>query len=128
MSLEELIMKMIIREKIKTIDNKIKLKKAQYNYRQTAIMPALLSGNFEFWLGKMFYQTCLQRLLHWKAQTIAAEKHYQGLNKLFKSDEKQEPIIKKYNKSNLICYSKHSFYKYYRVSEEFKNILTLKKK
>ena len=48
MSLEELIMKMIIREKIKTIDNKIKLKKAQYNYRQTAIMSALLSGNFEF--------------------------------------------------------------------------------
>ena len=52
MSLEELIMKMIIREKIKTIDNKIKLKKAQYNYRQTAIMSALLSGNFEFLTGK----------------------------------------------------------------------------
>ena len=32
----------------KTINNKIKQKKDQYNYRQTAIMSALLSGNFEF--------------------------------------------------------------------------------
>ena len=80
-----------------------------------------------FSLGKMFYQTCLHRLLHWKGQTSAAEKHYQGLNKLFKSDGKQEPIVKKYNKSNLIYDSKHSFSKCYRVSEEFENILTLKK-
>ena len=36
-----------------------------------------------------------------KTQTEIAKKQYQGLNKCFKSDEKEEPALKKCNKSNL---------------------------
>ena len=52
----ELIMKMIVNEKIKTIDNKIEQNKAQYNLdRQTAKISPLSSGNVskdEFLTGK----------------------------------------------------------------------------
>ena len=48
--------KMSISENIKTIDNKIKLNKAQYNLnRKTAKISALSSGNiskYEFFTGK----------------------------------------------------------------------------
>ena len=44
-----------------------------------------------------------------KVQTDIAKKLYQGLNKFFKSDEKEEPTLKKYNTSDLIYNSKYSF-------------------
>ena len=53
-----------------------------------------------------------------KAQTSVAEKQYQGLNKLFKPDEKEEPVatdIEKSeitNKSNLMYHNKYSFSEY----------------
>ena len=37
-----------------------------------------------------------------KNQTSIAEKHYQGLNKLFKSEEKEEPVTTKKEKSAII--------------------------
>ena len=64
-----------------------------------------------------------------KAQTGIAKKQYKELNKLLKSDKKEQPIIKKekqtikkYNKSDLIYNSKHSFYKYYCDSKNFNNL------
>ena len=58
-----------------------------------------------------------------KAQTDIAKKQYQGLNKLFVSDEKEEPVtVKKYNKSDLIYNSKYIFYKYYRYVKKFDNL------
>ena len=44
-----------------------------------------------------------------KTQIDIAKKQYQGLDKFFKSDEKEEPMLEKYNKSNLIYNSKYSF-------------------
>ena len=50
-----------------------------------------------------------------KAQASAAEKQYQVLNKIFKPDEKEEPVtikiekLKITNKSKLIYDSKYSF-------------------
>ena len=45
-----------------------------------------------------------------KAQTDIGKKH-QGLNKFFKSDEKEEPTLKKkYNKSDLIRDNKYSLH------------------
>ena len=54
-----------------------------------------------------------------KAQTDIAKKQYQGLNKFFTSDEKKEPTLKKYNKSDLIYNNKYSFYNNYRDSKKF---------
>ena len=44
-----------------------------------------------------------------KAQTDIAKKQYQVLNRFFKSNEKEEPTFKKYNKSDLIYNNKNSF-------------------
>ena len=60
-----------------------------------------------------------------KAQTIAAEKQYQGSNKLFKSDEKEEsatitkekPIIT--DKSNLVHDRKYSFTDYINIGKYY---------
>ena len=69
---------------------------------------------------KRFEYSSLSKEL--KAQTDIAKKQYQGLNKFFKSDKKEEPVaIKKYNKSDLIYKSKYSFCKYHRDSKRFDN-------
>ena len=47
-----------------------------------------------------------------KAQMGIAKKQYQGLNKFFKSDKKEEPVLKNYSKSYLIYGANHSFDKY----------------
>ena len=57
-----------------------------------------------------------------KTQTDIAEKQYQGLREFLKSDEKEEPTLKKYNKSDQIYYNKYSFYKYYPDSKNFDNL------
>ena len=57
-----------------------------------------------------------------KAQTDIAKKQYQTLDTIYESDEKEEPKIKKYNKSNLIYNSKYSFYKHYSDRKKFDNI------
>ena len=44
-----------------------------------------------------------------KAQNDIAKKQYQGLNKFFKSDEKEEATLKNYDKLDLIYNSKYSF-------------------
>ena len=49
-----------------------------------------------------------------KAQTDIAKKQCQGLNNFLKSDEKEEPMFKKYNKLDLIYDSKYRFYECYR--------------
>ena len=58
---------MSMSKKIKQIDNKIELNKAQYDLnRQTANISALSSGDiskYEFLTGKDVYQ---KNLLHWK--------------------------------------------------------------
>ena len=74
---------------------------------------------------KIFEYSSLGKQLN--TQTDIAKKQYQGLNKLFKSDEKEEPVaiktekqkIRKYNKSDQIYNSKYSFQKYYRYNEKF---------
>ena len=99
---------MSISEKIKTINNKLEQYKAQYNVdRETAKFSVLSSGNvikYEFLTGKdvlpqkdllekvatmkRFEYSLLGKEL--KKQTSVAEKQYQGLNKLFKPDEKKD--------------------------------------
>ena len=54
-----------------------------------------------------------------KTQTDIARKQYQWLNKIFKPNEKEEPTLKKYNKSNLIYNTKYSFYKYHPDGKKF---------
>ena len=118
---------MSISEKIKAINNKNEQNKAQYNLdRQTAKISAFLSGNvskFEFVTSKdvspeksllekaattkRFEYSPLGKEL--KAQTDIAKKQYQGLNKFFKSDEKEEATLKNYDKLDLIYNSKYSF-------------------
>ena len=56
---------------------------------------------------KIFEFTSLGKEL--KTQTGIAKKQYQALNRFFKSNEKEEPTLKKYNKSNLIYNNKNSF-------------------
>ena len=56
---------------------------------------------------KIFEFTSLGKEL--KAQTDIAKKQYQVLNRFFKSNEKEEPTFKKYNKSDLIYNNKNSF-------------------
>ena len=41
-----------------------------------------------------------------KAQVDIAKTQYQGVNKFFKSDEKEEPTFEKYNKPNITYSSK----------------------
>ena len=107
---------MSISEKIKTINNKMEQNKAQYNLdRQTAKISAFTSGNvskYECLTGKdvLLEKDLLQKAATMKRfeysslgkeiknQTRAAEKQYQGLNKLFKPDEK-ERLMKLKNKS-----------------------------
>ena len=54
-------------------------------------------------------------------QVSVVEKQYQGLNKLFKSDEKEEPVTNKKEKptitgnSKLMYDSKYSFTDYYKI-------------
>ena len=110
--------KMSISEKIKSINNKIDQKKAQYNLnRQTAKISALSSGNvsiYEFLNSKdvlpgkdlqekaaalkRFEYSPLGKEL--KSQTSVVEKHDQKLNMTFMTfesdDEEEEPVpIKK---------------------------------
>ena len=106
--------KMNISEKIKAINNKNQQNKVRYDLdRQTTKISALSSGNvskYEFLTGKYFLpekdllekaaalKRCEYSLWDKKlnAQTKVAEKQYQRLNKLFKPDEKEEPVtIKK---------------------------------
>ena len=65
-------------------------------------------SKYEFLLGKdvLPEKDLLEKS---KVQTNIAKKLYQGLNKFFKSDEKEEPTLKKYNTSDLIYNSKYSF-------------------
>ena len=44
------------------------------------------------------------------------------MRKSDKSDEKEEPTLKKYNKPGLIYSSKYSFNKYYCDSKKFDNL------
>ena len=120
---------MSIKGKNKTINNKIKQNKAQYNLdRKAAMISALLSGNvskYEFLTGKdvlptkdllekvttmkRFEYSLLGKEL--KKQTSVAEKQYQKLDNSYEFDK----IIEKenYSKSNLIYDPNHSFHKYY---------------
>ena len=118
---------MSISEKIKAINNKNEQNKAQYNLdRQTAKISAFLSGNvskYEFLTSKDVSQekSLLEKAAttkkfeyspsgkELKAQTDIAKKQYQGLNKFFKSDEKEEATLKNYDKLDLIYNSKYIF-------------------
>ena len=105
---------MNISEEIKGINNKIKQNKAQYNLdRQTAKIYASSTGNiskYEILTSKSVLPekyflekaAALKRFEYsslvseFKKQTSVAEKHYQGLSKLFESDKNEEPVtIKK---------------------------------
>ena len=114
---EELIIKMSISEKIKTIDNKIQHNKAQYDLdRQTAKTSALSSRNisiYEFLNSKdvLPEQDLLEKVAALKRfgysllgndlknQTSVAEKRYQRLNKLLNHDEKEELVTIKKEKA-----------------------------
>ena len=105
---------MSISEKIKTVKNKIKQNKAQYNsIRQIAKISALLWGNvskYEFLTGKdvlpnkdllekaatkkRFEYSGLGKTL--KRQNRVVEKKYQSFDKVFNHDKKEESVkIKK---------------------------------
>ena len=139
--------KRIITEKIESINNKINKNKAQYNLdRQTAKISALSTGNaskYESLTGKYilpekgllekaatierFEYSFLGKEL--KAQTGIAKKQCQKLHNTFKFDKiikKEKPILKKYNKSNLIYGSKYSFCPYYNIRNFNSLSLTLK--
>ena len=114
---EELIIKMSISEKIKTIDNKIQHNKAQYDLdRQTAKTSALSSRNisiYEFLNSKdvLPEQDLLEKVAALKRfgysllgkdlknQTSVAEKRYQRLYKLLNHDEKEELVTIKKEKA-----------------------------
>ena len=127
---------MSISEKIKTINNKIEQNKAQYIlHRQSAKIYALSSGNvstYELLTGKdvlpekdlLERAAALKRFQHsplgkeLKKQTNVAEKQYQNFDKIFKSDETEQPVtIKKEitDESSLFYNNKYSFI-------EFKNV------
>ena len=150
--IQEELIKMSIKGKIKATNNKTKKNKAQYNLdRQTVKISALLSGNvskYEFLTSKdvllekdllekaatikRFEYSFLDKNL--KAKTSAAEKQYQVLNKIFKADEKEELVtIKKEkleitNKSNLMYNSKYSLSEYRNVRKYYDLSLKLKYK
>ena len=85
---------MIISQKIKTVDNKIKQNKVQDNLdKQTAKISALSSGNVS--KNKRFTG---KEVLPERDQV--AKKWYQGLNKYCKSDKKKEPVIIKKIRTN----------------------------
>ena len=53
-----------------------------------------------------------------KAQTDIAKRQYQEIEDTFEFDKiikKEKPAFKKYNRSNLICNCKYSFYEYYNI-------------
>ena len=107
---------MRIRQKIKTINNKIKQNKSQYNLdRETAKISALSLGNvnrYGFLTGKdvlpekdMLEKAVTIKRLEYsplgkelEKQTSVAEKQYQNfsikgfLPKVFNHDEKKEPV------------------------------------
>ena len=56
-----------------------------------------------------------------KAQTDISTKNYEGLSTFFKYDEREEPILKNYDKLDLMYKNKYSFYKYYCDSKKFYN-------
>ena len=116
---------MTIIEKIKTIDNKIKQNKAQFDLdRQIPNISALSSRNvskYEFLMAKMFFTrkdllekaAAVKRLEYspldseLKKQTDIDKKQHQRLDKLYDFDETinendKKPTLKKYNKSDLI--------------------------
>ena len=138
---------MSISEKVKAINNKIEQNKAQCVLdKQTGKISALSTGNvrkYEFLTGKDvlprkellekadttkgFEYSPLGKEL--KAQTNIAKKQYQNLDNTYKFDEiikKGKPKFRKYNRSNLICNSKYSFYEYYNIKNF--NSLSLKSK
>ena len=50
---------------------------------------------------------------------MALKKQYQKLDSINESQKiikKEKPTFKKYNRSNLICKSKHIFYEYYNIN------------
>ena len=114
---------MSITDKIKTIDIKIEQSKAQYNFDwQTAKISTLSSGNvskYKFLTGRdvlvekdmLGKSAALKRFEYsplgkeFKAQTGAAEKQYQKLDKVFESNKKEEKFLKNRAKSVLV-YSK----------------------
>ena len=126
---------MNISEKIKAINNKIKQNKAPYDLdRQTAKISASSSGNvrkYEFLTGKdvlpendwLEKAAALKRFEYsplgkeLKAQTCVAEEQYQGLNKLFNPDQKEEPVTIKTEKSEIISESKLMYDNKYSFSE-----------
>ena len=119
-------------KKIKQINNKIELNKAQYDLnRQTANISALSSGDiskYELLTGKDVYQ---KNLLHWKIFNI----HHQVKNKLvrhklvlqnnkikknrkfFESNKKEEKITNIRAKSNTVYSKGFTFYKYHNINE-----------
>ena len=113
-NLERTYYKISISEEIKTIDNKIKQNKAQYNLdQQTTKISALSSGNvsqYEFLTGKyvlakkdqLEQDTALEIFEYFllgkelKKQTSVAGKYYQDFDKVFNNDEKEKSVkIKK---------------------------------
>ena len=66
-----------------------------------------------------------------KAQTDIAKKQYQQLYNTFESEKiirkkKKKTTLSKYNRSNLICDCKYSFYPYYNI--KYSNSIFLKSK
>ena len=106
--LEELIIKMTVSKKVKTVDNKIEQNKAQYDLdRQNAKVSASSSANvtkYEFLTGKdvlpekdllekaatikRFEYSTLRSAL--RKQSSVAEKQYQKLDKVFESKTEQK--------------------------------------
>ena len=135
---------MSISEKIKEINDKIKQNQVQYNLdRQTA---GFLHETGKFVLSekdllekaaatKRFEYSPLGKEL--KAQTSAAKKQYQKLDKVFEYNKKEKKL-KSRVKSNLIYSKEFTFYKYHTTKQfaklswskgnyliEFKDILEL---
>ena len=60
-----------------------------------------------------------------RAQTDTAKKQYQKLGDTYELDKiikKENPKLKKHNKSNLIYGSSYNFFKYYRDIKKFGNL------
>ena len=129
---------MTISDKIKTVDNKIRQNKAQYDFdRQTAKISALSSGSISkcgFLSGKgvlperdvlekaatikRFEYSPLGKEL--KAQTDIAKKQYKKLDNTHEFDKmikNEKPVFKLYNTSNLIYDNKYSFYPCYNTKD-----------
>ena len=124
---------MNIREKIKTIDNKIEQNKAQYNLdRETAKMFTLSLGNIskcESLTDKdvLFKEDLLERATEikrfecspldkeFKKQTRIAEKQHQTFDSAFESNKKEEDKGSR-SKSNLVSKNFFTFYKYRNIN------------